>query len=215
MTKAPDRSLRALLVAVGALAVAVALALSFPSWRGHLTYPAAVAASYLVTWGPLVIALAATFRFWRPSLRFRTADVYLGVIVGVLARAAGILVQYAMTGRMPGPGLMVGDVTGIYVFTTVVAPVVIAPLIEEPFFRGLLQGSLERGIRPWPALIVTSVAFALVHTIADGWSVALIATMLVYGLIAGYAVQRTRRLGPAIIGHAVFNGLAALITWPW
>ncbi|WP_344792748.1 CPBP family intramembrane glutamic endopeptidase [Gryllotalpicola daejeonensis] len=215
MTQASRRSSRALVLAVVALAIAVALALSFPAWRGQLPYGWSLAASYLVTWGPLVIALIAGFAFWWRFLRFRAVDLVVGLGIGLVARAVGIIAQYASTGRMPSAGVMLGGISGTYVFTTVIAPVVLAPLIEEPFFRGLLQGSLSRGIRPWPALIVTSVAFALVHTIADGWSTTLIVTMLAFGLLAGYAVLRTKRLGPAIIGHAVFNGLAALITWPW
>jgi len=215
MTKAPDRSFRALILAIAALVVAVALALTFPSWRDQVPYGWSIAANYLLTWGPLVIALAIGFAFWRRLLAFRPADIYLGLMIGVIARAAGIIVQYLTTGRMPSAGVMLGEVTGLYVFTAVIAPVILAPLIEEPFFRGLLQGSLAREIRPWPALIVTSLVFAFVHTIADGWSATLIVTMLVYALLAGYVVQRTKRLGPAVIGHAVFNGLAALIAWPW
>ena len=208
-------SVRALAWALAALVVAVVLALTFPAWRYHVPYAWALTASYVLTWGPLAIALVFTVRFWRRFLAFRPTDIYLGIMVGVVARAVGIIVQYLISGRMPGGNLILGGVSGTYVFTAVIAPVVLAPLIEEPFFRGLLQGSLDRVIRPWPSLIATSVIFALVHTIADGWSVTLVVTMLVYALLAGYATQQTKRLAPAIIGHAAFNGLAALISWPW
>jgi membrane protease YdiL (CAAX protease family) len=209
------RPLGALAWAVAALVVAVVLALTFPAWRYNVSYAWSLSASYLLTWGPLVVALVVTVRFWRRFLAFRPADIYLGLMVGVVARAVGIFVQYLMTGRMPGGSLMLGGVSATYVFTAVLAPVILAPLIEEPFFRGLLQGSLDRVVRPWPSLILTSVVFALVHTIAEGWSVTLIVTMLVYALLAGYVTQQTKRLSPAIIGHAAFNGLAALISWPW
>jgi uncharacterized protein len=215
MMRAFDRPSRALILAAAALIAAVALALSFPAWRGQLPSGWALAASYLLTWGPLVIALLLGLGFWRRLLVFRPADLYLGLMIGLAARAIGIIVQLLFTGRMPGGALLLGGVSPAYVFTAVIAPVVLAPLIEEPFFRGLLQGSLARLTGPWAALAVSSVVFALVHTIADGWSGTLIVTMLAYGLIAGYATQRTGRLGPAIVGHAVFNGLAAVISWPW
>jgi uncharacterized protein len=206
---------RALGWAVAALIVAVVLALTLPLWRSDISYAWLIVASYALTWGPLLIALVLTFRFWRRFLAFRPADIYLGVMVGVVARAIGIIVQFLISGQLPGSNLVLGGISGTYVFTAAIAPVVLAPLIEEPFFRGLLQGSLDRVIRPWPSLIVSSVIFTLVHTIADGWSVTLIVTLLAYALLAGYVTQQTKRLAPAIIGHAAFNGLAALISWPW
>ncbi|HEY0248639.1 MAG TPA: CPBP family intramembrane glutamic endopeptidase [Gryllotalpicola sp.] len=211
----PGRAFVTLGWAVGALVVAVVLALTFPSWRFQVPFGWSIAANYLLTWGPLTIALVATFAFWRRFVGLRLADVYLGLMIGVVARAVGIIAQLLTTGQLPGAGLMLGDVTALYVFTAVLAPVVLAPLVEEPFFRGLLQGSLDRTVPWWLSLGLTSVVFTVVHTIAEGWSVSLVVTLLAYALLAGYTTQQTRRLGPAIIGHAVFNGVAALIAWPW
>lgn len=204
-----------LIWAVAALIVAVVLALTFPAWQHNVPYGVELTATYALTWLPLVIALIATALFWRQYLGFRPVDIYLGLMVGVVARAVGILVQFFLTGSLPSSGIVIGGITGAYVFSSVIAPVILAPLIEEPFFRGLLQGSLGRFLGSWPSLIVTSAVFAFVHTISDGWSWTLIIEMLVYALLAGYVVQQTKRLAPAIIGHAVFNGLAALISWPW
>jgi membrane protease YdiL (CAAX protease family) len=209
------RTYRRLAWAVGALIVAVVLAATFPAWQFKVPYGVMLTSTYLLTWGPLVIALVATALFWRQFVRFRPIDIYLGIMAGAVARAVGIIVQFLGTGRMPSSDLMLGGISGVYIFTTLIAPIIIAPVVEEPFFRGLLQGSLDRVLRPWGSLIVTAVVFTLVHTIADGWSWMLIVTLLVFALLTGYVTQRTKRLAPAIIGHAVFNGLAALIAWPW
>ena len=201
--------------AVAALVVAVVLALTFPAWQRNVPYIVELIATYALTWLPLVIALIATALFWRRYLGFRPVDIYLGLMIGVVARAIGILVQYFTTGGLPSSGIMIGGITGAYVFASVIAPVILAPLIEEPFFRGLLQGSLGRFIGAWPSLIVTSIIFMAVHTISAGWSWILAIELFAYALIAGYVVQQTKRIAPAIIGHATFNGLAALINWPW
>lgn len=214
-SNASRRPYAPLVWAVAALVVAVVLSLTFPAWQHSVPYGVEVAASYALTWVPLIAALIATALFWRRYLGFRPVDIYLGLMVGVVGRAVGILVQFFATGTMPSSGIVIGGITGVYVFTSVIAPVILAPLIEEPFFRGLLQGSLGRIVRPWPALIITSVIFTIVHTMSDGWSLTLVVEMLVYSLLAGYVVQQTKRLAPAVIGHAVFNGLAALISWPW
>ncbi|MFC4243334.1 CPBP family intramembrane glutamic endopeptidase [Gryllotalpicola reticulitermitis] len=204
-----------LIWAIAALVVAVVLALTFPAWERSVPFGVELAASYGLTWLPLIIALIATALFWRQYLGFRPVDIYLGLMVGVVARAVGIIVQFFVTGSLPSSGIFIGGITGVYVFTAVIAPVILAPLIEEPFFRGLLQGSLGRFLTPWTSLIITSVIFTLVHTIADGWSWTLVVEMLVYALLAGYVVQQTKRIASAIIGHAAFNGLATLINWPW
>lgn len=201
--------------AAAALVVAVVLALTFPAWRYSVPYPVALTATYALTWGPLVIALLATVAFWRRFVAVRPVDVYLGLLIGVVARAVGVIVQYLVSGQLPSSTLIIGGVSATYVFASVIAPVILAPLIEEPFFRGLLQGSLDRFLRPWGSLILTSIVFMLVHTIAGGWSWTLCVTLLVYALLAGYVTQQTKRLGSAVIGHATFNGLAALISWPW
>jgi len=200
--------------AVGALAVAVVLAATFPAWADRVPAAVEFVASYALTWLPLAIALGATATFWRGYLRFRPSDVLLGLALGVVARGVGIIVQFFVTGRLPSAGVLIGGVSAAYVTSAVIA-VLLAPLIEEPFFRGLLQGSLGRFIGPWPSVVITAVVFAVVHVFADGWSVTLIVEMLVYALLAGIATQQTKRLGPALIAHAAFNGLAVLISWPW
>jgi membrane protease YdiL (CAAX protease family) len=40
---------------------------------------------------------------------------------------------------------------------------VIVPLIEESLFRGLFLGVLLRGLRPWPANLLSAAIFSIVH----------------------------------------------------
>ncbi|HEY2139570.1 MAG TPA: CPBP family intramembrane glutamic endopeptidase [Chthoniobacterales bacterium] len=40
---------------------------------------------------------------------------------------------------------------------------VIVPLIEEALFRGLFLGVLLRGLRPWPANVLSAAIFSIVH----------------------------------------------------
>ncbi len=81
--------------------------------------------------------------------------------------------------------------------------VVIAPLVEEMLFRGMIQTTLRSYIRrPWPAIIITSILFASVHVNATHWP-ALFA--LAMGL--GYSYERSGSLFRPIFMHALFNGL--------
>ena len=40
---------------------------------------------------------------------------------------------------------------------------VVVPLIEESLFRGLFLGVLLRGVRPWPANLLSAAIFSIVH----------------------------------------------------
>ena len=86
----------------------------------------------------------------------------------------------------------------------VVSAVVLAPVAEEIFFRGLVQTWLRRHMSAWGALLVTSAAFALMHTSEEPQTVPALFTLSV---ALGYVYERTGRLWGSIVLHAVFNGL--------
>ncbi len=74
-----------------------------------------------------------------------------------------------------------------------------APLGEEIFFRGFLFRPIELRFGPWPAILVTSVVFGLVHEP----SVAVPITVL--GGFFGYVRMKTGGIGSSILLHMVHN----------
>jgi len=81
--------------------------------------------------------------------------------------------------------------------------VVIAPVVEEMLFRGMIQTTLRSYVgRPWPAIIVTSALFASIHENPTHWP-ALFA--LAMGL--GYSYEKSGSLFRPIFMHALFNGI--------
>lgn len=80
--------------------------------------------------------------------------------------------------------------------------VVIAPLLEEMLFRGLLQSVIRSYVdRPWPAIVATSVLFAAVHSDSWHWP-----ALFVLSLGLGYAYEKSGSLLQPIFMHALFNG---------
>jgi hypothetical protein len=75
-----------------------------------------------------------------------------------------------------------------------------APIVEEIFYRGLLQRSLVRRYGTAPAVAITAVLFAAAHVQPLQFP-----ALLVFGLVAGVLAVRSGRLGPAIAAHMVFN----------
>ncbi len=166
------------------------------------------------------------------GLTFKPIDLAIGLGAGLGLRfAVGIwaIVYSSLTGQQPTSNLDSilenGLGTGFWLATNMLAIAVIGPVIEEIFFRGLgLRSALaslwrrsgtprfaDPRRRIWVSIAVTSTIFALLHVseVNDLTS----AAVLLPGLfLAGWVLARltiwSGRLGPAIVTHVVFNGVA-------
>lgn len=173
------------------------------------------------------------------GLRFRWLDLAIGVGLGLgLRLASGLItsVVQSISGQRADGNLTQISGTGVGRAATLVnlfiAATLIAPLIEELFFRGLLIRSLlatlkRRGVRrgrvPGPTLwrrqrqavvVVSAVLFALLHLSEvrnPVGAVSLMLTLLLVGGVHAAISLHTGRLGAAILSHVVFNGSAALL----
>ena len=83
--------------------------------------------------------------------------------------------------------------------------VVVAPLFEEMLFRGIILYGLERNYKPWIAIFVSALLFALFHL--NPWQFP--ATFLL-GLILALMRIRTKSFIPCILGHSIHNFLVFL-----
>lgn len=88
----------------------------------------------------------------------------------------------------------------------VLMAVVVAPLAEELLFRGLVQSTIRSWVgRPWAAVGLTSVFFAVIHQNVEHWP-----ALFVLGAGMGYAYERSGSLWQPILIHVLFNGTTIL-----
>ena len=80
---------------------------------------------------------------------------------------------------------------------------VLAPLVEEMVFRGLLYGWLSGMWGGWSAWIISSICFAAAHL-----EPAHVLLVLPLGLWLGWLRRRTDSLWPSLVAHMVNNSLA-------
>ena len=80
-----------------------------------------------------------------------------------------------------------------------------APVVEELFFRGLLQRSLQRHVGPVGAIAGSSVIFGLAH-----FEALQLPALVAFGVVLGILAYRTSRLGPGMFAHAAFNAVTVL-----
>lgn len=189
--------------------------------------------SYAVVWVPLLGACTfACFVSGTRSLskdlglKFTYLDSLFGLSIGLLARAAASITEIAFYGQMNGLGVTFGEVVydGWWIFGVIVAPIIVAPFVEEIFFRGLvLRTALRISCRMTKrtsviiSVVVSASLFAALH-LAEVTNVtsALVVgiSTLVFGLASGVLAALTGRIGGSIVAHSTYNGsliLAALL----
>ena len=101
----------------------------------------------------------------------------------------------------------------VYVVLGVIV-VLIAPIVEETMFRGLMLRTFMRRWGFWPAALLSSAIFALFHTYEVntlGGALTLASIVFTLGLTNCLLVRWSGRLAAGIMNHMVFNGLAILV----
>ena len=89
----------------------------------------------------------------------------------------------------------------------VASVVLVAAVLEEMIFRGLLQTVLHGAggkSRPWAAILVASVCFAMFHASVPWQS---LPGLFVLGIIFGWLYERHGSLLPSVLAHAGFNAV--------
>ena len=162
-------------------------------------------------------AVAARGGGWRATFgfdRIRGRDWVpwlLGLVIVYVCRTTVLLIAAAVTdGRavQEAGNLDVGRPTVLSVVVIGLTVAVLAPITEELMFRGLLLRTFMRRMPFWPAALLSTLLFALLHvpqvdTVAGAVTLAL--TVAVLGLGNCYLVRITGRLAPAMMVHASFN----------
>lgn len=87
-----------------------------------------------------------------------------------------------------------------------------APLVEEFLFRGVLQTYLKKRMGPHAAILLSALSFALFH-FSPGQgigNVSLIISLLILGSFLGFLYERQGSLWAPIGLHIAFNAVSAL-----
>ena len=83
---------------------------------------------------------------------------------------------------------------------------IFGPTIEEICFRGIvLGGLLKTRCRPWLAILISTLLFALLHGLGANF-----VTAILFGILVGWLYWRTGSIIPGIIIHITNNSLTAI-----
>ncbi len=212
----------ALVVLVGSLLIGKGLV----DWLVRYDWPVIVYVVVLavVGYGPSLVWGAYVRRRWGAKdlsslgWRFRWSDLGWGPLTWLAAIGAQIVIgavvlvfDIPLSSNVDSASDL--DADRAYLIATLATAVIAAPVIEELVFRGLvLRGFLSR-MGPALAIVLQGVLFGVAHIDpVRGWgNVGLALVLSGVGIVFGVSAYLTRRLGPTVIAHAIFNGVVLAI----
>ncbi|HEY8638924.1 MAG TPA: CPBP family glutamic-type intramembrane protease [Solirubrobacterales bacterium] len=103
-------------------------------------------------------------------------------------------------------GLDAGVLAAIPVVALIV---VVAPIAEEIFFRGMLFGGLRKRLSTFPAAAISALVFGALHGTTG---ITAVPPLIVFGFMLALLYERTGSLVPGMIAHAFNNALALALS---
>lgn len=164
---------------------------------------------------------------WREAIRFlpkmhRVREFALAYVVGlglypVIALGVAIIISLTIrlvAGRsVEAPEQISSDLGSGWKVVAAVVALIVAPLAEEFFFRGILFRSIRDRRGFWPGAIVSSVLFGMVHYVAAPWPDALfLQSVMVFTGLGLCAIYEWRHhLLASVAAHMAFNSIGILL----
>lgn len=100
---------------------------------------------------------------------------------------------------------LLGNATIITFCLNLILAGILAPILEETMFRGIIFGSLQTYMGRWTAAAVTAAIFSGLHLQSYGFI-----PRFVLGMVLAYLVMKHKTIKPAVALHSV-NNIVALI----
>jgi len=189
-----------LLVFAAALPIIGFLVVRFLPDREMLTI---LGAFFVIGLLAVVVAAAPLGRAAFPALGLRPAN-WKYLVFGPFATLA-LSVAVSQLGIEPQGMKQVIEFVPKQVVPSLLLLAVLAPIVEELVFRGLIYGWIAGRWGTMAGFIVSSLAFAAAH-----FEPAHIVLVLPLGLLFGWMRRRTDSLLPSLVSHILNNGFALL-----
>jgi len=182
----------------------------------------------LVGYGPSVLWCLFASRRWGTAnlgtdigLTPRWSDLGWGPVVwlgavGIQIAVAAVVIGFGIPIANNTDGISELQVDRTYVISIVITAVVAAPIVEEMVFRGVVMRGLRSRLAATLTVFLQAVLFGAAHIdpVRGAGNLGLVMVLSGVGLALGIGAYLLRRIGPAIVAHAIFNSviLALVLT---
>jgi membrane protease YdiL (CAAX protease family) len=148
-----------------------------------------------------------------------SSEIGIGVGIGIVAIMVASRVAVVLRYLFPDNGgshlFVTSRPSYALVYTFGLLACIGAPIVEELYFRGLVQTVLIRNLGTTPAIILQAMLFGLAHfELGMTFDEAAVrcGTVMVLGLLNGWLRVRTGRLGAGMVAHATYNVIVTVLT---
>ena len=159
---------------------------------------------------PLIISYfystPAHFRFNKKYLWAALGCVFLVHLINVVLSVSGYYEWLIYTSGTPETQQAVESIQSAppsFLIPNIVATVIVAPFVEEIFFRGFIFRVLSNKVGVATAAIISGVFFGAVHV-----SLAQTLLLSIFGIIQCYLYVKSHSIIYPMLMHALFNGLS-------
>lgn len=157
---------------------------------------------------------------WR-EIGYRTSSACRDVVWGVggylaslpflfVAVMISLGLQHTVFKNVRTPQQPFGDIvsrgTTLEVVLVFLAGAVVAPIVEETFFRGVLYSAFRGKLRVWPSVLLTSLVFASIHPLPGGFL-----PIFTLACVLGLLRERSGSVLPGMVCHGLFNFVQLLL----
>jgi membrane protease YdiL (CAAX protease family) len=217
------RTWREMLIAIALLSLGIGVIGGFavqwfaPSagWAGPV--------ATLLLWLGMLAPIAYAFARSRPIglLRVRPVDLLFAFGLGLLLRLLQGFVAQAMYGYAPFPSYVTldGQLPGDWWWTQALPAVVVAPVLEEFFFRAVLIVAIYTVLRRrfghaaagLTAGLVSTGLFLMLHAVDPALTTDGVIAVGVLGAVCALLVLLTGRIWAAVGVHVIYNATGVLL----
>lgn len=139
-----------------------------------------------------------------------TKDIVFFIVGGLVIVAIGIISGFLTTildgiiqtsdGGLEGISSLINSSSFVITFFSTV---ILAPVVEEILFRGIIFNRIDSKYPTWIAIILSALIFGWIHgNIMQGLNA------FILGIVIAYIYSKYRTLWPCMIGHMLNNLLA-------
>ncbi len=134
------------------------------------------------------------------GLQWQTGNAVTGLLLAPVMLGAGCLLLYLFNIlHWTAITFSIADFLSAIVLMMMVA------IGEELVFRGYILNNLLQSLRPWVALLISSVLFAAIHSGNAGLTALAFVNLFLGGMVLGIGYIYTRNLWFAILFHFSWN----------
>jgi membrane protease YdiL (CAAX protease family) len=204
--------------------IALGIAHSLRTFHGLSIY--ALAQEPLIVVGSQIASYPLIIGFMAVIVRRRSNEPFLTAIrwnwpsgKAIWFFSSGLALAFAVEGLarfLPIPKSLpmdkfFGDATTAYLMAFF--GILIAPVLEELFFRGMLFPTLRRGLGTLIAVLLTAAAFASIHGAQLGYAWGPILSIFVVGLVLTMVRARTDSVAASVLTHSGYNFTLFALLW--